>query len=78
MCGKVQITVSISLIGRCVANVMVNTALLPVRTRAFREGVNWLQIELKDHLMTAQLALGRNMNASQQYEVGVMAKLLQS
>ena len=44
----------------------------------YQEGLNWLQIESKYHLMSVQLALGRNMNANQQYEVGVMARLIWS
>ena len=39
-------------------------------------GLNWLQIESKYHLISVQLALGRDMNASQRYEVGVTAKLI--
>ena len=38
-----------------------------------REGLNWLQIESKYHLMCVQLALGHDMKASQRYEVGVTA-----
>ena len=43
-----------------------------------REGLGFLQIESKYHLMCVQLALGHDMNNNQKYEVGVTAGLIRS